>query len=407
MEDKDKELENTPEGQAEEDALTEGSVDTPAPAEETPVETGGTTTEDTTVDNTAAEDTEIQPLEETANEEDTESEPLAVMTPVHAESAAETGSLSNNGNNGNGGSNKVWVFTSLALVVVLIIVLIKPPFATNKAEAVATVNGVEISKDRLYEELSAATKQSVLDQLILVELVNQEAVKQNVEVTESDIDAEIADLEKSFGSKEALDNALVSQGMTMETLRKNVQMNLLMTKLLEPQITVTDDEVKKTFEDNKSSFDTPEQVRASLILVATEEEANDVIKQLKEGKDFAELAAAVSLDEATKANGGDTDFFARGVQEEAIEKAAFALAKDEVSEAVKTSNGYTVIKVTDRIEAHSATFEEEKDYIRKRLVSQQASELSSSWIEGLRSNATITNTLTDTADEAANTETAE
>ncbi|GIO38878.1 hypothetical protein J41TS12_37390 [Paenibacillus antibioticophila] len=395
MEDKDKELEIVPGGQAEEDALTEGSVDTPdTPAEEKPVETGGT----------AAEDTEIQPLEETKHEEETESEPLTVMTPVHDESTKENGSLSNNG---NGGSNKVWLFTSLALVVVLIIVLVKPPFATNKAEAVATVNGVEISKDQLYEELSSTTKQSALDQLIMEELVNQEAVKQSVEVTESDIDAEVADLEKSFGSKEALDSALVSSGMTMELLRENIQLKLLMTKLLEPQITVTDDEVKKTFEDYKSSFDTPEQVRASLIVVATEEEANDVIKQLKEGKDFAELAASVSLDEYTKANGGDTDFFARGEQEEAIEEAAFALAKDEVSEAVKTSGGYTVIKVTDRIEAHSATYEEEKDYIRKTLVSNQVSELSNSWIEGLRSNATITNIFTDSSADEASTEAAE
>lgn len=393
MEDKDKELEIVPGGQAEEDTLTEESVDTPA--EEKPVETN----------DPVAEDTEIQqPLEENTNEEETESEPLAVMTPAHEELVMDNGSLPHNG---NGGSNKVWLFTSLALVVVLIIVLIKPPFATNKAEAVATVNGVEISKERLYEELSTTSKQSTLEQMITEELVNQEAVKQSIEVTESDIDAEIADLEKSFGSKEALDNALVTQGMTMETLRKNVQMNLLMTKLLEPQITVTDDEVKQIFEDYKSSFDTPEQVRASLILVATEEEANDVIKQLKEGKEFAELAASVSLDEYTKANGGDTDFFVRGEQEEAIEEAAFALAKDEISEAVKTSGGYTVIKVTDRIEGHSATFEEEKDYIRKTLVSQQVSDLSNSWVEGLRSSATITNTFTDTSDNETNNEVTE
>lgn len=391
MEDKDKELEIVPGGQAEEDALTEEGADTPA--EEKPVET----------EDGVAEDTETQPVEEITNEEMTEEQPQPVMTPVHEALPMENGSLPNNEN----GGSKVWLFVSLALVVVLIIVLIKPPFVSNKAEAVATVNGVEISKDQLYEELDATTKQSTLDQLITQELVHQEAVKQSIEVTDSDIDAELATLEESYGSKEELESVVVANGMTMELLRENIHFKLLMTKLLESQITVTDDEVKQIFEDYKSSFDTPEQVRASLIVVATEEEANDVIKQLKEGKDFAELAASVSLDEATKANGGDTDFFARGQQEEAIEGAAFALAKDEVSEAVETSGGYTVIKVTDRIEAHSATYEEEEDYIRKTLVSQQVSDLSTDWIAGLRSDATITNIFTDTKDNEESTESTE
>lgn len=391
MEDKDKELEIVPGGQAEEDALTEEGADTPA--EEKPVET----------EDGVAEDTETQPVEGITNEEVTEEQPQPVMTPVHEALPMENGSLPNNEN----GGSKVWLFVSLALVVVLIIVLIKPPFVSNKAEAVATVNGVEISKDQLYEELDATTKQSTLDQLITQELVHQEAVKQSIEVTDSDIDAELATLEESYGSKEELESVVVANGMTMELLRENIHFKLLMTKLLESQITVTDDEVKQIFEDYKSSFDTPEQVRASLIVVATEEEANDVIKQLKEGKDFAELAASISLDEATKAKGGDTDFFARGQQEEAIEGAAFALAKDEVSEAVETSGGYTVIKVTDRIEAHSATYEEEEDYIRKTLVSQQVSDLSTDWIAGLRSDATITNIFTDTKDNEESTEVAE
>lgn len=388
MEDKDKELEIVPGGQAEEDDLTEEGADTPA--EEKPVET----------EDGVAEDTETQPVEGITNEEVTEEQPQPVMTPVHEALPMENGSLPNNEN----GGSKVWLFVSLALVVVLIIVLIKPPFVSNKAEAVATVNGVEISKDQLYEELDATTKQSTLDQLITQELVHQEAVKQSIEVTDSDIDAELATLEESYGSKEELESVVVANGMTMELLRENIHFKLLMTKLLESQITVTDDEVKQIFEDYKSSFDTPEQVRASLIVVATEEEANDVIKQLKEGKDFAELAASVSLDEATKTNGGDTDFFARGQQEEAIEEAAFALAKDEVSEAVETSGGYTVIKVTDRIEAHSATYEEEEDYIRKTLVSQQVSDLSTDWIAGLRSDATITNIFTDSKDNEESTE---
>ncbi|WP_068783156.1 peptidylprolyl isomerase [Paenibacillus phocaensis] len=291
--------------------------------------------------------------------------------------------------------SKVWPIVSLILAVLLIIVLIKPPFVSTKAEAVATVNGVEITKDRLYDELAANGGEQALTNLINQELVNQEAAKKNITITDADIDAEIESYKTQFGSEEALSQALVQYGMTMDDLRKQVVMELKLTKLLEPQIKVTDEQIKQTFESYKDSFNTPEQVRTSVILVATEQEAKDIVKQLDEGADFAELAKSKSLDPATKEQGGDTDFFARGEKEEAVETAAFKLAKGEVSEPVKTSEGYQVIKVTDKKEAHTATLEEKKDEIRKGLVSQQVSSLSGTWLEDVRSKAKITNTLTD------------
>jgi len=294
-------------------------------------------------------------------------------------------------------SNKVWQIVSLVLAVLLVVVLIKPPFATNKAEAVATVNGVEITKDRLYEELAANGGEQALTNLINQELVNQEAAKKNITITDADVDTEIETYKTQFGSEEALNQALEQYGMTMDDLRKQVVMELKLTKLLEPQINVTDDQVKETFETYKDSFNTPEQVRASVILVATEEEAKDIVKQLKEGADFAELAKSKSLDTATKDQGGDTDFFARGEREEAVEEAAFKLAEGEISDPVKTSEGYQVIKVTDKKEAHTATLDEKKDEIRKTLISQQVSSMSGAWLEDVRSKAQITNTLTDAA----------
>lgn len=294
-------------------------------------------------------------------------------------------------------SNKVWQIVSLVLAVLLVVVLIKPPFATNKAEAVATVNGVEITKDRLYEELAANGGEQALTNLINQELVNQEAAKNNITITDADVDAEIETYKTQFGSEEALNQALEQYGMTMDDLLKQVEMELKLTKLLEPQINVTDEQVKETFETYKDSFNTPEQVRTSVILVATEEEAKDIVKQLKEGADFAELAKSKSLDTATKDQGGDTDFFARGEMEEAVEEAAFKLAKGEISEPVKTSEGYQVIKVTDKKEAHTATLEEKKDEIRKSLISQQVSSMSGAWLEDVRSKAKITNTFTDAA----------
>ncbi|RRJ61606.1 peptidylprolyl isomerase [Paenibacillus oralis] len=310
---------------------------------------------------------------------------------MEAEDLAEQGTPVQTASGG-----KLWPIISLVLAVLLIVVLIKPPFATKKAEAVATVNGVEITKDQLYNELVTQGGEQVLSSLIDRQLINQEAKKQNITITDADIDAEIKDTYiAQFGSEEALNQALVQSGMTMEDLRNQLVTTLELTKLLEPQVKVTDDQVKEMFETYKESFNTPEQVRASIILVKTEAEAKDIIKQLKEGADFAELAKSKSLDTATKEQGGDTDFFARGQKETAVEDAAFKLAKDQISDPVKTSEGYQVIKVTDRKEAHTATLEEKKEEVRKMLVNQQVSQMSATWLQNLRSNSKITNTLTD------------
>ncbi|WP_334076218.1 MULTISPECIES: peptidylprolyl isomerase [Paenibacillus] len=325
-----------------------------------------------------------------------QSETLTMLSAVSGEEPAADAP------NTGGKAGKVWPIVSLVLAVLLVVVLVKPPFVPNKAEAVATVNGKEITKDQLYDELSkAGGAEATLDMLITKELVHQEAAKKNIAVTAADIDKEIETYKKNFGSEENLNLALSQNGMTMELLRENIEMNQLLTKILEPQVKVTDEQIKQAFEENKASFDTPEQVRASVILVKTEAEANEILKDLKAGKDFAELAKSKSLDEATKASGGDTDFFARGEREEAVENAAFKLAKDEVSGAVKTSEGYQVIKVTDRKEAHTATLEEKKEEIRKTLVSQQVAQLSGTWLEEIRGKADIKNTLTDQPEKAA------
>lgn len=290
----------------------------------------------------------------------------------------------------------LWPIISLVLAAALVFVLIKPPFVPTKSENVATVNGVAITKDKLYEAMLQGAGNETLTSLIDEELINQEAKKANITVT----DAEIEEQMKNLGSEEELNMYLAQSGMTREQVKQGVGVNIKVTKLLEPQVSVTDEEIKTAFETYNDSFNTPEQVRASVILVATEEEATQVVKELKEGKDFAELAKTKSLDPLTKEQGGDTDFFARGEKEEAVEEAAFKLTVNEISGPVKTSEGYQVIKVTDRIEEKKATLEESKEEIRKGLTSQKVSEIAGSWMEELKSKSKITNTLTDNADTA-------
>jgi len=303
-------------------------------------------------------------------------------------------------------SNKGWMVASLILAAALIVVLIKPPFQKADGEAaVATVNGANITKDQLYAKLVEAGGENTLKSMITTTLVEQEAKKANVPaVTDADITTEIENLKAQFGGEAALNSALSQSGMTLDDLKKQMPIQVQLRKILEPQVKITDDEIKKYYEDNKASFDTEEQVRASHILVKTQAEAEDIIKQLKGGADFAALAKEKSADTGSKDNGGDLDFFKRADMDPSFADAAFKLKVGETSGAVKSQYGYHVIKVTDRKEAHTSTFEEKKEEVRKTLVTQKVSEMSTTWLEDTTAKAKITNTLTDKKDDAAGTD---
>ncbi|MCK9859107.1 peptidylprolyl isomerase [Paenibacillus sp. ATY16] len=299
---------------------------------------------------------------------------------------------------GGRSGGKAWIAVSAILAIVLIIVLIKPPFGAGD-KAVATVNGVKISKDKLYDSLVEQGGKSTLDNMITQELIDQAAEDAKVTVTEADVDKEIENLKKSFGSEDEFNQTLAQYGMTVDSLRQDAEVQVKIRKILEPQVKVTDEDIKAYYDQNKASMSTPEQIRASHILVATKEEAEDILKQLKAGADFATLAKEKSTDTGTKDNGGDLNFFGKGSMEPAFEDAAFKLKKGELSGIVQTSYGYHIIKKTDEKAAVTPTLEEKKEDIKYQLVTQKVSELSSNWMADLKAKAKITNTLDPAAAE--------
>ncbi|MFC5649062.1 peptidylprolyl isomerase [Paenibacillus solisilvae] len=297
------------------------------------------------------------------------------------------------------GGSKSWMYISMGLAILLVIALIKPPFGGSSSETVATVNGVAISKDKLFDSMAELGGAQTLDNLIQDELITQEADKAGIKVTDADVDKEIESVKGRFPSEAEFEAALQQAGMTLEDLKKQTPMQLRIRKILEPQVVdkVTEADMKTYFDENKASFNTPLQVRASHILVATEKEANDILKELKAGGDFAAIAKAKSTDTGSKESGGDLGFFGAGAMDPAFEKAAFALKKDELSAPVKSTYGYHIIKVTDRKEAKTATYDEEKSKIKDLLISQKVSELSQTWLADLKTKSKITNTLEDKA----------
>ena len=126
----------------------------------------------------------------------------------------------------------------------------------------------------------------------------------------------------------------------------------------------TNDDLKNLYDENAQLYTNPERRRAQHILVENEELANDLLEQIKQGADFAELAKANSEDTSSNEKGGDLGFFERELMGAEFDEAAFAMNIGDVSEVVATDYGYFhIIKLTDIEPETMQSFEEVEDQL--------------------------------------------
>lgn len=384
-----KEKKNLAEVEAAASAASEGAENTPS-SDEAEVIAGQAHSE---AEHTTEQEHELESVQQvTAQEEEPALEQVAAAVAPADQNAIATAPAAASRRN----MTPVWMMISAVLLIGLVFVTLKPPLDKGK-EVVASVNGTDITRDKLYDAMLEAGGTNTINSLIMYEVIDQEAKKANVTVSEADIDKEVDNIKKSSGGDEGFNQMLAQYNLTVEALRKEMIPQVQLTKLLTPKVNVTDQEIKDFYEANKASMSTPEQVRASHILVKTKEEADAIEKELKGGADFAALAKEKSTDTGSKVNGGDLNFFGKGQMVPEFEEAAFKMKVGEVSEPVKSQFGYHIIKLTDKKEAVNPTLDDKKVEIKEQLTKQKISEMSNEYIQGLRDKAKITNTLDKTA----------
>lgn len=235
-------------------------------------------------------------------------------------------------------------------------------------------------------------KKNILDQLINTELLYQQTQKEKVKISNNEINLEIDKIKDNFSSTEEFNEALKANNITLVRLKEDIKRQLMINSILEKtrnQVSISDKELLEYYNDNKESFLEPEQVHARHILLETEEEANNLLLQLKEGlTDFAELAKEKSVGPSAP-SGGDLGFFTRGQMVKEFEDAAFSLEPGEISEVVQSQFGYHIIKSEEKKEEYSPTFEEAKERISNTLKNQRENEAILALTSKLREDAVI------------------
>ena len=240
-------------------------------------------------------------------------------------------------------------------------------------EVVAVVNGEKITMAMLNEKIDelpeyyrqAATqhKKEILDDLIVEKLLFEEAKKQKLQK-----DKEVRKLINKAAKK-----ILIAKLLELETSPKDV---------------ISDEDVQLYYQQHKNQYLVPERIKASHILLSTEEEAKKVLGELKAGADFSETAKAYSKD-LTKDRGGDLGYFQAGQMIPEFEKASFELNSGETSDIVKTRFGYHIIMVTDKKPSEYKELPEVKENIRTRLIEQGKQQQFRDFVQVLKDKAKI------------------
>jgi peptidyl-prolyl cis-trans isomerase D len=139
-------------------------------------------------------------------------------------------------------------------------------------------------------------------------------------------------------------------------------------------------DLERAYNANIEQYSTPEQIRASHILLKTEGKddaavkarAEELLKQARAGADFAELAKKSSEDEGSAKNGGDLDYFRRGRMVPEFEQVAFSLEPGQISDPIKTSFGYHIIKLVDKKPGTTRPLAEVRQQISDQLTTERA-----------------------------------
>lgn len=219
-------------------------------------------------------------------------------------------------------------------------------------------------------------KEKVLEAMISDQLILQQAKENNIVLEEGEFKQAISNLEQYHGGKDALEKYLKQQGLDRQTFETLIREQLIINQFKEKltsHIKVTDEEARKYYTDNKAMFELPApEIRASHILVDTENEAKKILAEIKTGADFEKSAAEYSKDPGSKELGGDLGYFPKGKMVPEFESAAFALKPGEISDVVKTEHGYHIIKVTG--ERTSLSYDDAKTYIIQNLENAKKEE---------------------------------
>jgi parvulin-like peptidyl-prolyl isomerase len=233
-----------------------------------------------------------------------------------------------------------------------------------------------------YEQL----KGQAITFLVQQAEIDEQAGKIGADVSDGDIDKEVARYKKQFygGSDARWEKAVKQQGLTDEQAREAIREQLVQKKVQDKvtsDVKVSDADIKEYYNTHKTQYVQPESREVRHILVTKKALADSLYQQLKNGGNFAKLAKQYSKDPGSAANGGKLTV-SKGQTVPQFDKVAFELKTNQISQPVHTQYGYHIIQALSAVKAATTTqLSQVRASIKQQLEQQKKNDEITKWLE--------------------------
>ena len=259
---------------------------------------------------------------------------------------------------------------------------------------------------RIPPDQRPAAYRQALEQLVLREVVLQEAEAAKIQPDETLVERDFKKTRDQFKTDEEWKRFLTAQGFDPQSFRNELRIRYTVEAVLSqrvgnPMYTVSDQEARAFYDENPKFFETPERVRASHILLRVPDASGPEVKtsqrakaeaalaRVRKGEDFAAVARQVSQDTGSAAHGGDLGTFARGQMVPPFEQAAFALKAGQVSDVFESQYGFHIVKVFEHVAPGKVPFEAVQAQIKDRVAQTRREKAVTDFVSGLKAKAKI------------------
>jgi peptidyl-prolyl cis-trans isomerase SurA len=261
--------------------------------------------------------------------------------------------------------------------------------------------------DKVYADRERDVLRDLIDQQLLLDKGKDLGITADTELVKK-----LDDLRKQMNleSMEDLEKAAQSQGVSFEDFKQNMRNQIITQQVISHEVgskmTISKEDEQKFYDEHKRELEQPEQIKLSEILVSTEKKgtndpsddaqrvqtaqtkADDLLAQIRKGGSFEDVAKKNS-DGPTAAQAGDLGYFKRGTLAKELEDKTFAMKAGDVSEVIRTKQGFVILKVTEHQQAGIPTMKEVEPRLQDALYMQKLQPALRVYLTKLREEAFI------------------
>ena len=316
---------------------------------------------------------------------------------------------------------------SLTLTVILFPVLLSAQQSTVVEEIAARVNNAIITRtdyQQAREQMIAEVRQQAgvnagtviaqRDKDVLRDLIDQQLLLQKGQDLGITADVELVkrldEIRKQMnaGSMDDLEKLAKEQGVSFEDFKQKIRNGLITQQVIGREvgsrIQISNADLEKYYKEHQAELERPEQVRLSEVLVAplpgqnkepdeiqlgaAETMANELLKKLRAGESFEDVARKYS-NGPTAQQGGDLGYFRRGMLAKELEDKTFNLKSGELSDVIRTKQGFVILKVTDHQAAGIAPMNSMLPQLQDMIYMQRVQPALRTYLTKLREDAFV------------------